>query len=135
MLSMATGSQKILVVDDVEDWQRTLAGLLVDEGYQVTTVSDRETALKAVKMGKFDLAVVDIRLDEMDEDNTSGLDLAGELKNIQAGLPVIIITGYEVRGTIDRALKPDEYGQTLAIDFVQKTDADELIGIVNRTLG
>jgi DNA-binding NtrC family response regulator len=79
--------------------------------------------------------VIDIRLDETDEDNTAGLDLAGEVKSILTDLPVIIITGYETKDTITRALKPDETGQALAVDFVRKTDVEELVDIVNRTLG
>jgi len=126
---------RVLVVDDVEDWQKTLSGLLTDEGYQVMAVGDRESALKAARASKFDLAVIDIRLDEADEDNTAGLDLAGEIKSVLKDLPVVIITGYQTQGTIVRALKPDEKGQALAVDFVLKTDVNELVDIVNRRLG
>ncbi|MFN8456329.1 MAG: response regulator [Anaerolineae bacterium] len=132
---MTHSKKKILVIDDVEDWRITLAGLLADEGYQATTVADREAALNAIKTEKFDLAIVDIRLDESDETNTAGLKLAGELKSLQKGLYVVMITGYETPETIDRAIKPDEHGQTLADDFVRKTDADELVAIVNDILG
>lgn len=131
---MADASKCILVVDDVEDWQRTLSGLLKDEGYKVVAVGDRESALRAVKAAKFDLAVIDIRLDETDEDNIAGLDLADEIKDTLVSLPVIIITGYETPNTISRALRPDQEGQTLAIDFVRKVDAEELVDIVNRIL-
>ena len=131
---MADTSKYILVVDDVEDWQRTLSGLLADEGYRVVAVGDSESALRAVKATKFDLAVIDIRLDETDEDNTAGLDLADEIRDTLVSLPVIIITGYETPYTISRALRPNQEGQTLAIDFVQKVDAEELVDIVNRVL-
>jgi CheY-like chemotaxis protein len=131
---MADASKCILVVDDVEDWQMTLSGVLTDEGYQVVAVGDRKSALQAAKVTAFDLAVIDIRLDETDEDNTVGLDLAGELKAVLRDLPVIIITGYETPDAIARALGPDNKGQTLAIDFVRKVDATELVEIVNRTL-
>lgn len=131
---MANAPKSILVVDDVEDWQKTLSGLLTDEGYKVTTVGDRQAALEAIRANEFDLAVIDIRLDETDEDNTAGLSLAGEVKSILTDLPVVIITGYQTPETIARAMRPDEMGQTLAVDFVQKTDAIELVDIVNRTL-
>jgi len=126
--------KRILVVDDIKDWQLTLSGMLTDEGYEVVTVGSRQAALAAVEVNQFDLAVIDIRLDEVDEGNTAGLDLAGEVKSIVTGLPVIIITGYEMPDMIDRAMKPDEHGQTLAIDFVRKTEANELVDIVNKTL-
>jgi CheY-like chemotaxis protein len=132
---MASASKCILVVDDVVDWQRTLSGLLTDEGYQVVTVGDCGSALRAVKETKFDLAVIDIRLDEADEDNTAGLGLASDIKGFLTDLPVIIITGYETPEVIEGALKPSETGQTLAVDFVRKVDANDLVEIVNRTLG
>ncbi len=132
---MADAPKCILVVDDVEDWQTTLSGLLEDEGYEAVAVGDRESALRAAKVTQFDLAVIDIRLDETDEDNTAGLDLAGEIRGVLRDLPVVIITGYETPDAISRALKPDETGYSLAVGFVRKMDATELVAIVNRTLG
>ena len=98
----------ILVVDDVVDWQKTLSVLLTDEGYEVLAVGDRESAFETVKARELSLAIIDIRLDETDEDNAAGLDLASEVKDIQIGLPVIIITGYATTDAIVRALRPDE---------------------------
>jgi CheY-like chemotaxis protein len=132
---MASIDKRILIVDDVEDWQKTLSGLLSDEGYVVTAVGDRESALEVVKVEEFDLAIIDIRLDETDEGNTAGLSLANEIKRVLVDLPVVIITGYDTPGIVTRALRPDEKGQTLAVDFVRKTDADEMVNIVNKTLG
>lgn len=126
--------KQILVVDDVKDWQLTLSGLLEDEGYHVVAVGDREAALEAVKDAQFDLAIIDIRLDETDEDNTTGLSLAGEVKNFQPNLPVVMITGYETPESIDRAMKPDETGESLAVDFVRKMEATQLVEIVKKAL-
>jgi CheY-like chemotaxis protein len=132
---MANAPKCILVVDDVEDWQKTLSGLLTDEGYKVVAVGDRRSALEAVRTNKFDLAVIDVRLDESDEDNIAGLGLAREVKSVLADLPVVIITGYDTQDTINRALRPDETGRILAADFVLKANVNELIDIVNRRLG
>jgi CheY-like chemotaxis protein len=131
---MAEVRKKILVVDDIEDWQKTLVGLLEDEGYKVKAVGDREAALKELKGHKFGLAIIDIRLDETDEDNIAGLNLASELKSIQGSLPVVIITGYDTPSAIDLAFKPDETGNRLAIDFVKKTEASELVDVVKKIL-
>lgn len=126
--------ERILVVDDVKDWQITLSGLLEDEGYEVMAVGNRESALEAIETNKFALAVIDIRLDETDEENTGGIDLAGEVKRLQSNLPVVIITGYETPDYIARAFKPDEGGQSLAADFVRKMDVNELVDVVQKTL-
>jgi CheY-like chemotaxis protein len=126
--------KRVLVVDDVKDWQTTLSLLLIDEGYDVVAVGDRESALEAVKTQKFDLAVIDIRLDDADEDNIAGLSLASEVKDVHADLPVVIITGYQTQETITQALKPSETGQTLAVDFVLKASVNELVDIVKKRL-
>lgn len=131
---MTNTPKTILVVDDVKDWQKTLIGLLADEGYRVVAVGDRRSALESVKTNPFDLAVIDVRLDETDETNTAGLNLAKELKQVQAGLPIIIITGYETTDSVTQALKPDETGESLAVDFVLKMDTNQLVDIVNFTL-
>ncbi|GAB4537848.1 MAG: hypothetical protein Kow0063_25150 [Anaerolineae bacterium] len=131
---MAKMVRRILVVDDVEDWQKTLSGMLADEGYQVTAVGDRRSALDALKAGHFGLAVIDVRLDETDEANIGGLGLGSEIKGILPDLPIIIITGYPSLEAIERALQPDETGRTLAIDFVLKANVGELVDIVNRRL-
>jgi CheY-like chemotaxis protein len=125
----------VLVIDDVKDWQKTLHRLLTDEGYKVTAVGDRESALEAVKTNEFDLAVIDIRLDETDEENAAGLSLASEVKKVLNDLRVVMITGYETKDYINRAMRPDETGQPLAADFVRKVDVDELVNVVNKALG
>ncbi len=126
--------ERILVVDDVRDWRLTLSGLLEDEGFEVVAVGSRDDALTAVKTNKFHLAVIDIRLDETDEENAEGLDLAGEVKDFQNDLPVVIITGYETPQYIARARRPDKSGKTLAADFVRKMDAEELVDVVKKAL-
>lgn len=122
--------QRILIVDDVLDWQKTLSILLTDEDYDVVAVGDENTALETIKTEaeKFDLAIVDVRLDETNEDDTSGLELAEKLKEA-ANLPVIIITGYETQDTIARAFK-----QVSVVDFVPKTEAIKLVSRVKETL-
>jgi two-component system response regulator HydG len=132
---MTNVAKCILVVDDVRDWQATLSGMLTDEGYTVEAVGDRKSALETLEAGKFDMAVIDIRLDESDEANIGGLGLAREIKRVLPDLPVIIITGYPSLDTVQQALQPDEQGKTLAIDFVLKANVEELVDIVSRKLG
>lgn len=131
---MTNVAKCILVVDDVEDWQKTLSGMLADEGYKVKTVGDRRSALESLEADGFDLAVIDVRLDETDEADIGGLGLAREIKDEFPDLPVIIVTGYPSLETIRQALQPDEQGKTLAVDFVLKADVGELVGIVNHRL-
>ncbi|MBI1881080.1 MAG: response regulator, partial [Chloroflexi bacterium] len=54
---------RILVVDDLPDWRKTLSGILLDEGYEVQTASSREESLRLLTAGRFHLAILDVRLD------------------------------------------------------------------------
>ena len=74
---MENSSSKLLVVDDIKDWQITLSGVLRDIGYIVATAGSMAEAIKLLENNKYDLALLDLRLDETDEDNVDGLKLAG----------------------------------------------------------
>jgi len=78
---MADKRHRILVVDDLPDWRETLGGLLVDAGYDILVACSYASALRLLAANHFDLAVLDIRLDETDDGNTDGLDLAAEIKS------------------------------------------------------
>ena len=131
---MINRQHKILVVDDLTDWRKTLRGLLVDEGYDVQVAASSAGARGLLITDQFDLAVLDMRLDESDEDNTEGLDLAAEIKQRWPTVQVIIITGYGTPDRVKQALEPDVQGRKLAEDYVPKDRTEELIQVVRRVL-
>lgn len=125
---------KVLVVDDIEDWRRTLSGMLVEKGYGAETAGSLRDSLALLETNRFDLALVDVRLDEQDEDNTEGLDLADEIRRRWPAVKVVIITGYETTETVRRAMEPNAQGQRLAVDFIKKTEIDKLAEVVKQVL-
>ena len=131
---MANKPKKILVVDDLPDWRKTLKGLLQDEGYDVKVAASRYAALALLKDSQFDLAVIDIRLDESDENNVEGIDLATEIDKIQPGTKIIIITGYGTLETVEKAMRDKDQHGKLATDFIPKDETDSLIQIVKQAL-
>jgi len=131
---MTNTRHKILVVDDLSDWRQTLKGVLVDAGYDVQVADSSSSALKLLETGRFDLAVLDMRLDETDEDNTEGLDLAAEIRRRWPIVKAIIITAYGTPDTMRRALGPDVQGQRLVADYIPKTQTEELVHVVRRVL-
>jgi two-component system nitrogen regulation response regulator NtrX len=131
---MAEQKRRILVVDDVGDWRATIVGLLEDEGYVARSAATAEEALELFTSEHWDLAIVDIRLDERDETNTAGLDLAAELKARQPDLPVVMITGYSDQVKVEEALKQDAAGRQIATDFIEKDRTEELLEIVSKIL-
>jgi CheY-like chemotaxis protein len=131
---MAETRPKILVVDDLPDWRITLGGLLADEGYDVQVAGSSHGALELLEADRFDLAVLDMRLDETDEGDKEGLDLAAEIGNRWPSVKVVIITGYGTPKVMKRALEPDIRGRKLAVNYIPKTEAGDLVKIVQKAL-
>ena len=81
--------KSILVVDDEKNQREILETILSGEGYDVTTASSGEAAMKFVEARRFDLVLTDLKMTGM-----SGLDL---LRRIRADertklLPVVVFT-------------------------------------------
>lgn len=119
---------RVLVLDDLSDWQATVGGLLRDNGFTVVRVASRAAARAELEKGKFDVAVLDMRLDESDETNTEGLDVATEIKQKWPDTKVIILTGYGTPETSRRALGGEE-GPAIADEFLEK---DNTVSIIER---
>lgn len=99
----------LLVVDDEKDFLSTLSERLRHKNFEVTAASQGETAIKAAKKAKFDVALVDLRMPEMD-----GVKLLQILKKKHKFLEVIILTGY---GEIDSAIEATKLG---AYSYLEK---------------
>jgi CheY-like chemotaxis protein len=124
----------ILVVDDLRDWRNTIGGLLVDEGYEVCAAGSADEALQVLAEKPFDLAVIDIRLDETDEKNREGLDLAARIKRDWQNTKVVLITGYDTTEIMGRAFARDGGEQPIVKDYVSKTKTEELVVRVRQVL-
>jgi len=77
---------KIALVDDDRNLLASVTIALEAEGFSVRAFSDGESALKAIGMEPFDLAVLDIKMPRMD-----GMELLGQLRR-GSTLPVIFLT-------------------------------------------
>jgi two-component system nitrogen regulation response regulator NtrX len=116
----------ILVIDDEADIRDLVSGILEDDGHQVRTARDSDEALEALRRRSPSLVVLDIWLQGSRID---GLDLLAMLKEIDADLPVVVISGH---GTIETAVAAIRKG---AYDFVEKPfTADRLLLVVQRAL-
>ncbi len=116
----------ILIIDDEADIRDLVAGILEDDGHQVRAARDADEALDAFRKRKPTLVVLDIWLQGSRLD---GLELLTLLKDIEADLPVVVISGH---GTIETAVAAIRKG---AYDFVEKPfTADRLVLVVQRAL-
>ena len=82
--------KKILVIDDEENIRELYKEEFMEMGYEVITVHDGIQALAAMDTTKFDLATLDMRMEEMD-----GIETLRKMKEKDSSLPVIICTAYE----------------------------------------
>ncbi len=126
--------EKILVVDDLPDVRATVSGLLLDVGYEVKSASCINEALHLLKSDHYNVAILDIRLDDTDEDNKDGLLLMHEIKKHHPKTTTIILTGYADVKMVREALQPDRNGNSPAFGFLEKTELDQLGEYVNRAV-
>lgn len=102
-------SQRILVVDDEPNVRLNYRITLETEGFIVVEADSGPQALEQFARQSFDLAILDMRMPEMD-----GLDLLAEMRQRGITTPAVIITAY---GEIPHAVRAMKLG---AIDFLKK---------------
>ena len=87
----------ILIVDDDEGLLKIFRELLEIEGFNVVTASTSNEALNKAEKTRFNLAILDIVLPDIQGD-----DLARELRKMDGNIEIIFITGYpEFQSCID----------------------------------
>src|SRR5262245_11660876 len=80
---------RILVVEDEESLRMLLSSLLEEEGYEVVTATDGETALQMLVDSNFDLAICDVRMPKID-----GWGFLDALRERGQQPPVIMMSAY-----------------------------------------
>ena len=116
-------NRSLLIVDDDTDQLSTLARWFSRRGYNVVTADHPRQALVAASAGRFQVALVDASLPEID-----GLELMKRLKRMQNDLPVIILSGYDFS-----AYETGENGSSTDSPFACLTKPCDL-GLLERTL-
>jgi DNA-binding response OmpR family regulator len=82
---------KVLIAEDDQDQLELRSLLLSHSGFETIRASDRESALEAAVAEKPECAVVDLRLPTEE----AGLRLIRALKELDAAMGVIVLTGAE----------------------------------------
>jgi len=115
----------ILLVDDDDVFRDRVARALRDRGHEVRTAASAEEALQLAQAESPEYAVLDLKMP-----GKGGLQLLGELKALDPGTEVLVLTGY---GSIPTALDAVRRG---ARDYLAKPlDADELLAALGRRAG
>ena len=83
------GPTRILLVDDDADLTEVLKVRLQMKGYAVDAFNDPATALARFVPEKFDIAILDFRMQPM-----NGLELYHRLRDLDGGLAMCFLTAY-----------------------------------------
>ena len=115
---------KILVVDDDTSHRLMLKATLTDDGYNITEAENGEVAVRKVKQEFFDLIMLDLKMPKM-----GGIEALNHIKEVNPGIPILIMTAYASVQTAVEALKLG------AFDYLIKPlDLDEVKLTLIKTL-
>ncbi|MGB8506805.1 MAG: sigma-54 dependent transcriptional regulator [Pyrinomonadaceae bacterium] len=118
------GRKSILVVDDEKPQREILEEILSGEGYDVTTASSGEAALRIARDHRFDLALTDLKMTGMD-----GIELLQKLLAFDSSIIVILLTAH---GSIESAKEALRRG---AFDYLEKPyERETLLETIRRAL-
>jgi DNA-binding NtrC family response regulator len=117
-------AERILIVDDEESMCQYLSIMLQKEGYEVVAVRSGVDALREAKARKFDLAISDIKMRELD-----GIQVLSGLKAIDPDMPVIIMTAYASQKTAIDAVNKGAFHY-----LIKHAKNDEIKMVVNNAI-
>jgi DNA-binding NtrC family response regulator len=93
-------SLRVLFVDDERPLQEFMRTELPRLGHEVTVCPDGKAALKAIEKGRFDAAILDLRMPGM-----SGIEVLEHLKKISPDTEAVMMTGHASMETAVEALR------------------------------
>lgn len=101
--------EKVLVVDDDENFRTLIRTPLTKEGYYVQTIESGDKAIEKIKETYFDLVLTDLVMGGF-----NGIDLLKEIKIISPETVVIMITAH---ASLQTAIEATKLG---AYDYIEK---------------
>jgi DNA-binding NtrC family response regulator len=114
MRSFDSRTPCILIADDQADVLEALRFLIKGEGYQAEAVNSPAAAIDSVESRDFDAVLMDLNYTRDTTSGQEGLELLNRIQNLDATLPVIVMTAW---GSVELAVEAMRRG---ARDFIQK---------------
>jgi DNA-binding NtrC family response regulator len=119
-----SGGPHVLVIDDEESLRHAITKGLTRAGYRCSAAATGRSGVERFVSGGFDAVLTDVKLPDL-----SGLDIVAILTEMDATVPVVVMTGY---GTMEMALEAMRRG---AKDYVQKPfSVDDVARILHRAI-
>jgi len=129
MPALDSPAARILIADDQADVLEALRLLLKCEGYQLEAVKSPAAVVKAVEARDFALVLMDLNYTRDTTSGQEGLDLLSKLQQLDASLPVVVMTAW---ASVDLAVEAMRRG---ARDFITKPwDNPRLLAIVRNQI-
>jgi DNA-binding NtrC family response regulator len=102
-------TEKVLLVDDEEEFVETLAERMRTRGMEVATTTSGSEALDRVDDEDFDVVVLDLKMPGID-----GLEALKRIKRRRPDIQVVLLTGY---ATVEKGVEAIKEG---ALEFLEK---------------
>jgi DNA-binding NtrC family response regulator len=102
-------SEKVLLVDDEQDFVEALAERMEARGMDVSSTTSPKDALKRAVEESFDAIVLDLQMPEMD-----GLEVLSAIKKVKPEMQIILLTGH---ATVEKGIEAMKLG---AMDLIEK---------------
>ena len=130
---MTETKKRILIVDDDPDFRFQQRVQLEQAGFEVIEAEGLEKARLLIDEGTFDLAMVDLMMEEFD----TGFTLCHEIKKKHANVPVIMITGVKGETGLEFNASTQEERSWIKADalLAKPVRIDQLLREVGRLLG
>jgi DNA-binding NtrC family response regulator len=114
------GYERVLLVDDEEEFTAVLAERLQKRGMAVDTASSGTDALKLVATQDYDAIILDLKMPGMD-----GIETLKNLQTDNPDLQILLLTGH---ATLEKGIEAVRQG---AIDVIEKpADIQKLMALI-----
>jgi two-component system response regulator RegA len=116
--------RSVLIVEDDDRLRERLARALAERGFETREARDVQSAVAAAREESPEYVLVDLRVP-----GGSGLDVVREVKSIDPGSTIVVLTGY---GSIATAVAAVRLG---AAEYLTKpADVDQIVAALTRTV-
>jgi len=115
-------TEKVLLVDDEEEFVETLAERMRNRGMEVATSNSGGEALELVDEEPYDVVVLDLQMPGMD-----GIEVLERIKRRQPDIQVVLLTGH---ATVEKGVEAMKHG---ALEFLEKPiDLSKLSEVIHK---